>query len=278
MRHKRLKIGIIAAAALTMTAIPEIQSEAAWSQDNQGWHYSDDSNGKYSVGWEKIQNSWYYFNENGVMQTGWVNLNGAWYFFNGLGAMQTGWFQENQAWYYSNSDGKWIEGYTENQPNQSGNGTSGTQHFTEYENKEYTIYLNSGNREVVTGYFAERMEEDAYNLLNAYRKEHGLNELKRSQVLDKSGEIRGYEIAHFFRHNRPNRTSVLDMEGVYGENIAYGYDTAEALMSAWIASPSHNENMLKVHYNTVCIKIFAKQESYSEGIYYTYYAVQLFGI
>lgn len=257
MKHKMFKLGVMA-AAFTVMGVQGIRSDAGWTEDSQGWHYTEDSSGKSAAGWEKIEDSWYFFNQNGILQTGW--------------------FQDGRSWYYSDSDGRWIEGYKDASGSQTGSGPSDSRHTREYEDKEYAIYLKSGNREVVTGYFVEDMEEEAFQLLNEYRKQNGLNELKQNEQLDKNALIRGYEISHSFRHNRPDRTSVLDMEGVYGENIAYGYPTAKELMDAWIASPSHNDNMLKAAYKTGAIKIFAKREFYSEGFYYVYYAVQLFGI
>ena len=55
----------------------------------------------------------------------------------------------------------------------------------------------------------------------------------------------------FFNHMHPDGSSAGDRisdEGyrwrTWGENIAYGYSTAEAVVQAWIDSPGHRANML----------------------------------
>ena len=74
-------------------------------------------NGEGQIGWQKINNNWYYFNFNGEMQTGWQKLryNGKnnWYYFEHNGKMKTGWLTYKGEKYYFDSDGKrhsdWLE-------------------------------------------------------------------------------------------------------------------------------------------------------------------------
>ena len=57
-----------------------------------------------------------------------------------------------------------------------------------------------------------------------------------------------------FNHNRsdPNdplrtpgqRISSTGYQGGWGENIAYGYPSADAVFNGWRTSPGHNANML----------------------------------
>ncbi|MER6924721.1 CAP domain-containing protein, partial [Streptomyces spiralis] len=37
----------------------------------------------------------------------------------------------------------------------------------------------------------------------------------------------------------------------YGENVAYGYSTPEQVMSAWMSSPGHRENILNCGYKEI---------------------------
>ena len=39
--------------------------------------------------------------------------------------------------------------------------------------------------------------------------------------------------------------------GYWGENVAYGYTTADSVMSAWMNSPGHRANILNVHYRNL---------------------------
>ena len=39
--------------------------------------------------------------------------------------------------------------------------------------------------------------------------------------------------------------------GYWGENVAYGYATADSVMSAWMESPGHRANILNVHYRNL---------------------------
>lgn len=74
-----------------------------------GWYYV--RNGKYCVGWEKIDGQWYYFDKSGIMQTGWQYIGNAWYYFVGHGEMRTGWLQENGKWYYFQQNGMMVTGW-----------------------------------------------------------------------------------------------------------------------------------------------------------------------
>lgn len=46
-----------------------------------------------------------------------------------------------------------------------------------------------------------------------------------------------------------------------GENIARGYDTSQAVVNAWMASPGHRANILDVHYNEVGYAICSDSQS-----------------
>lgn len=80
-----------------------------WEYINGTWYYFQPENG-YAVtdGWRQIDNYWYLFDKEGRMMTGWQQVNGPRYFLsNGSyatgvpdGAMCTGWLQMNGTWYY----------------------------------------------------------------------------------------------------------------------------------------------------------------------------------
>ena len=75
-----------------------------WKKINGSWYHFK-SNGSKSTGWLKDGSSWYYLKSSGEMQTGWLKENGSWYYLDSSGAMKTGWYQVSGKWYYSYSSG-----------------------------------------------------------------------------------------------------------------------------------------------------------------------------
>ncbi|MDR5587564.1 N-acetylmuramoyl-L-alanine amidase family protein [Clostridium aquiflavi] len=104
MKSARLKKIIAAVMALSIVAsVSPVGASAAWKQDSNGWW--NDKGSSYSVSWENINNTWYYFGQDGYMKTGWVNNNGAWYYTDASGAMKTGWVNDGRNWYYTSQSG-----------------------------------------------------------------------------------------------------------------------------------------------------------------------------
>ena len=74
-------------------------------QNQSGNSSSYGSNSSSTVGWKKINGSWYHFKSNGSKSTGWLKDGSSWYYLDGSGAMKTGWYQVSGKWYYSYSSG-----------------------------------------------------------------------------------------------------------------------------------------------------------------------------
>ena len=100
-----------------------IENEDAWDSPDAAeyhWYYYG-KNGKAVISrWQKIGESWYYFNEDGQMMTGKVEIDDATYYLGEAndGVMKTGWIQlENESddpemthsWYYFDTNGKMVE-------------------------------------------------------------------------------------------------------------------------------------------------------------------------
>ena len=80
-------------------------STIGWQKENSTWYYYNSDN-KKAAGWIKINNSWYYLKDDKGMATGWLKDNDKWYYFQGDGSMMSStWFKDNDKWYYLNSSG-----------------------------------------------------------------------------------------------------------------------------------------------------------------------------
>lgn len=125
---------------------------------------------------------------------------------------------------------------------------------------------------------------EAYALLNAFRTESNLwywNEdnqtktvlnsgtgntlqpLQRNSALEETAKIRAKEIVTQFSHTRPNGSDCFTAypKGLMamGENIAYGYPSAQSVTEAWketndnYSGQGHRRNMLSRSFNAVGI-------------------------
>lgn len=76
------------------------KSSGSWIKSDSRWWY-EHSDGSYTTnGWEKINDTWYYFDSEG-----WIKEYGKWYFLDDSGAMKTGWCWDSGSWYYLDTSG-----------------------------------------------------------------------------------------------------------------------------------------------------------------------------
>lgn len=106
---------------------------------------------------------------------------------------------------------------------------------------------------------------EVFALVNEYRKNAGLSALTYDTDLAVGAEIRAEETVKLFSHTRPDGRrcfTVLDDIGYAyksaGENIAYGQKTADEVMSAWMNSEGHRENILNENFTKVAIGVYEK--------------------
>jgi uncharacterized protein YkwD len=118
-----------------------------------------------------------------------------------------------------------------------------------------------------TAYDAEEL--NFLRLINDYREDNGLGPLLLSDTLSVASERHSHDMAryHFFAHitaassyyavnSEPwdrMRADGYDYNTFMGENIAVGYESAEAAFAAWRRSPSHNAAMLDGRYRVIGI-------------------------
>ncbi|QYJ14528.1 hypothetical protein Rxycam_00324 [Rubrobacter xylanophilus DSM 9941] len=127
-------------------------------------------------------------------------------------------------------------------------------------------------------------ELEVLRLINEYRQQNGLEPLLLSDTLSVAAERHSEDMARysFFAHDtyassyypagaEPwDRMAAegYDYNTYRGENIAVGYETAEAAFEAWRNSPSHNAAMLDGRYRVVGIgRLYDPSSAY--GWYWT---------
>lgn len=113
----------------------------------------------------------------------------------------------------------------------------------------HTINLGNGKTAVVYGYWDLKISEEIFRLVNEYRRQNSLCELKPSEKMNETARLRALECAYFYSHTRPNGsrcfTAFPTSYALAGENVGAGFKgNAQKVMNAWINSPLHNDNLL----------------------------------
>ncbi len=141
------------------------------------------------------------------------------------------------------------------------------------------IFLGCDNellQEVVTDCATTNAPEgcQVFLIVDAERKAEGMAPLKWNNELSAAalGHARDMYEEDYFSHNSKDGRNFVDRVGETqydasptGENIAYGYTSAEAVMVGWMNSPGHRANILSQGSNEIGI-----------GFYENYW-VQVFG-
>jgi len=134
----------------------------------------------------------------------------------------------------------------------------------------------------VLGYASQISTSDVIKLTNEKRQANGLAPLSYNEQLTEAAKAKGaYMLKYqFWAHVAPDGTQpwkfFLDAGYKYkyaGENLARDFPTATAAVDAWMASPSHRENMLSDRYTDIGVAVV---EGPLNGVDTTI-IVQLFG-
>jgi uncharacterized protein YkwD len=95
------------------------------------------------------------------------------------------------------------------------------------------------------------MANEVLDLVNKYRLENGLSEVRYDATAELAANIRAEETEVLFEHTRPDGSSCFtaldELNASYmgvGENIAAGQRNADEVMTSWMNSPGHRENIL----------------------------------
>jgi uncharacterized protein YkwD len=120
------------------------------------------------------------------------------------------------------------------------------------------------SRPVPLGEAASSPETDFLSLLNSYRAQNGSGPLTVDYTMASAADWMGKDMAtyRYFGHE-PDSLGRTYAERIfaaapsgflaYGENIAFGFDSASPVFQAWRDSPSHNQNMLNGGFNAIGI-------------------------
>jgi uncharacterized protein YkwD len=117
------------------------------------------------------------------------------------------------------------------------------------------------------------------DLVNAQRQSAGCQPLTANSTLTAVARAHSTDMAtrNFFSHTNPDGLSPFDRMRaagyngkLMGENIAAGYSTAQAVMTAWMNSAGHRANILNCGYAEIGI-------GYATGGSYGHYWTQDFG-
>ena len=110
---------------------------------------------------------------------------------------------------------------------------------------------------------------EVVRLVNVERANAGLPALEADPLLTEAAALRTVEIIDLFSHTRPNGSScftVLDeLQATYrlaGENIAIGQQTPQQVVSAWMDSPGHRDNILHPGYSRIGVACLENNNSY----------------
>ncbi|MBQ7254941.1 MAG: hypothetical protein IJS31_01655 [Oscillospiraceae bacterium] len=113
---------------------------------------------------------------------------------------------------------------------------------------------SSGSNVVLT------YEKEVVELVNEQRAKYGLAPLTISAELCAKARIKSQDMAsnNYFSHTSPTYGSPFDMMkslgirySAAGENIAMGYASPSAVVTAWMNSEGHRANILSANYTTI---------------------------
>jgi hypothetical protein len=134
----------------------------------------------------------------------------------------------------------------------------------------------------ILGYAANIPTSEVISLTNQKRQEHGLVALRENSLLAQAALAKGNDMLEkdYWAHVSPDGTQpwkfFSDVGYSYqyaGENLARDFSNATAAVDAWMASPSHKDNLLSGNYEEVGIAVV---EGDLNGVDTTI-IVQLFG-
>lgn len=132
--------------------------------------------------------------------------------------------------------------------------------------EEDGIYLNTSTEVINKNVTYSKIESDILELVNAHRSSIGLTTLTKMDLV--SGVSDGHteymiETGQISHDNFDERAQeLMDKAGAksVGENVAYGYTTAESVVKGWLNSPEHKAIIENPNYTHFGISTEANSE------------------
>lgn len=116
--------------------------------------------------------------------------------------------------------------------------------------------------------------ENVENLVNQERANRGLIPLKVNDSLNTAAEKKSTDMVkrNYFDHYAYGISPWVFIQSenydyLYaGENLAMDFDTAEGVVSAWMASPSHRKNILNSDFDEIGVGVVKGEFSDNSGV------------
>lgn len=108
-------------------------------------------------------------------------------------------------------------------------------------------------------------------IVNEERAKAGLSELVIDNTLMDYAQLRSREIVDKFAHERPGGANplnyVMKLDGISysGENIAYGQSSPESVMTSWMNSQGHHDNIMSSKFTKIGVGCY----EYNGRLYWT---------
>lgn len=123
-----------------------------------------------------------------------------------------------------------------------------------------------------------KFKAEVIRLINIERQRDGAPGLKAMGILDAMADKRAQEASGLFKHTRPDGTRCFTIFAenalkyrAAGENLAYGFKTPEALVTAWMNSEGHRRNNIDpdFKYGGIGYRVSGKGTLYCSALFYT---------
>lgn len=98
----------------------------------------------------------------------------------------------------------------------------------------------------------------ALNMVNEQRESAGLNDLEWDKNLESVASVRAEESSESFSHTRPDGSAWYTVNSNIqgGENLAWGQTSPQQVVSEWMASPTHKDNILYNEFESAAISLY----------------------
>ncbi len=110
----------------------------------------------------------------------------------------------------------------------------------------------------------QNMARTILDLVNQQRAAAGLAALTWDNDLEMAAAVRAAENVQLFSHTRPDGSDwyTVNPQIMHGENLAYGYNSAQEVVTAWMNSPTHAANILYPQFTRCSIAIYKNGSTY----------------